>query len=100
MTRSWPQAVLVEHHGPDDNPGDPDRQTKAAADPPSYEAIRTAAALYVRYTDGETEYYDTATDPLELHNLVGRAAPTAVTKALTGLQNCHTAAACRTAAHL
>ena len=96
----WPQAVLVEHHGPDDNAGDPDRQTKAAADPPSYEAIRTATALYVRYTDGEAEYYDTATDPLELHNLGGSAAPTTVTAALTALQNCHTAATCRTAAHL
>ena len=37
----WPQAVLVEHHGPDNTPGDPDRQSAKHADPPSYEAVRT-----------------------------------------------------------
>lgn len=95
---SWPKAVLVEHHGPDDAPADPDRQTKAAADPPSYEAVRTATALYVRYADGESEYYDTTTDPLELHNLGGAAAPTALSTALTALRNCHTAPTCLTAA--
>jgi len=60
---TWPEAVLVEHHGPDNAPSDPDVQTKAGANPPSYEAIRTAIALYVRYTDGQSEYYNTTTDP-------------------------------------
>ena len=38
------QAVLVEHHGPDDTPADPDRADPAGGDPPCYEAIRTATA--------------------------------------------------------
>ena len=97
---SWQQAVLVEHHGPDDVPGDPDRQNAKHADPPSYEAVRTADGLYVRYVNGQTEYYDTARDPLELHNLGGAAAPPEMPKALVAMENCHTAATCQAAAHL
>src|SRR6266700_2450024 len=66
---NWRRSVLIEHHGPDHSQGDPDRQAKASADPPSYEAIRTANALYVLYADGKREYYDTASDPLELDNI-------------------------------
>ena len=66
---NWRRSILIEHHGPDHARGDPDRQAKASADPPSYEAVRTANALYVRYDDGEQEYYNTARDPLELDNL-------------------------------
>jgi N-acetylglucosamine-6-sulfatase len=65
-------AVLVEHHGPGNAAGDPDRQTKAQANPPSYEAIRTAHEVYVEYKDGEREYYDLRTDPYELTNTIGK----------------------------
>ncbi|HEU5417141.1 MAG TPA: sulfatase, partial [Streptosporangiaceae bacterium] len=37
----WRQAILIEHHGPDDDKGDPDRQNRLSGDPPSYEAVRT-----------------------------------------------------------
>jgi len=37
---NWRRSVLIEHHGPDHARGDPDRQAKASADPPSYEAVR------------------------------------------------------------
>ena len=95
---NWQRAVLVEHHGPDDDPGDPDRQNAEQADPPSYEAVRTAHALYVRYADGEQEYYDTSNDPYELHNLGAAAVPPAISSQLTALQTCHGATACQAAA--
>ena len=96
---SWPQAILVEHHGPNDQPGDPDRQNQAHADPPSYEAVRTAGALYVKYTTtGEQESYNLASDPNELHNLRGAGVPTTMPDMLTALTNCHDATACATAA--
>ena len=90
----WPLAVLVEHHGPDFSPDDPDRQTFKAGDPPTYEAVRTATALYVRYAGGFQEYYDTATDPYELDNLAGQGVPEVLRQALSALENCHGGAAC------
>src|SRR5204862_437446 len=68
----WPLAVLIEHHGPDFSPDDPDRQTSKPGDPPTYEAVRTATALYVRYAGGAQEYYDTAAVPYELDDMPGR----------------------------
>jgi N-acetylglucosamine-6-sulfatase len=96
----WRQAVLIEHHGPDFSPSDPDRQTEKPGDPPSYEAVRTATALYVRYAGGAQEYYDTVTDPYELDNLAARGIPANLRNALSALENCHTSATCWTAAHL
>jgi arylsulfatase A-like enzyme len=96
----WRQAILVEHHGPDFSPGDPDRQTQAPGDPPSYEAVRTANALYVRYAGGAQEYYDTATDPYELDNLAAQGVPAGLRNALSALENCHNGTACWVAAHL
>ena len=96
----WRQAILIEHHGPDDSPGDPDRQNYGNGDPPSYEAVRTATALYVRYADGEQEYYDTARDPDELDNIAATGVPAALRNALHALENCHTGSTCWAAAHL
>jgi arylsulfatase A-like enzyme len=96
----WRQAILIEHHGPDDTPGDPDAQNQQHADPPSYEAVRTASGLYVKYAGGSQEYYDTATDPYELDNLAAQGIPATLPRALAAMENCHTAATCWTAAHL
>jgi N-acetylglucosamine-6-sulfatase len=96
----WRQAILVEHHGPDFSLADPDRQTQKPGDPPSYEAVRTANALYVRYAGGAQEYYDTAADPYELDNLAAQGAPADLRNALSALENCHTGATCWAAAHL
>jgi len=96
----WRQAILVEHHGPGFSPSDPDRQTQAPGDPPSYEAVRTANALYVRYAGGAQEYYHTATDPYELDNLAAKGVPAGLRNALSALENCHTGTACWAAAHL
>jgi arylsulfatase A-like enzyme len=97
---NWRQAILVEHHGPDDSAGDPDRQNKLSGDPPSYEAIRTATALYVRYDNGEQEYYNTAHDPFELDNIASSGVPAALRTALAALANCRGGASCWAAAHL
>ena len=96
----WRQAILIEHHGPDFSPSDPDRQTQKPGDPPSYEAVRTATALYVRYAGGAQEYYDTVTDPYELDNLAGKGVPATLRQALGALENCHTGVTCWAAAHL
>jgi N-acetylglucosamine-6-sulfatase len=98
--KDWRQAILIEHHGPDDVPGDPDAQTNAQADPPSYEAVRTENALYVLYDTGYQEYYDTATDPLELDNIASKGIPAELKKALVALENCHDGVTCWAAAHL
>jgi arylsulfatase A-like enzyme len=96
----WRQAILIEHHGPDDSAGDPDRQNKLSGNPPSYEAVRTATALYVRYASGEQEYYNTAGDPLELHNIAPAGVPAVLRNTLAALQNCHGGVSCWAAAHL
>ena len=99
---SWPTAVLVEHHGPNDSPSDPDRQTKAAADPPSYEAIRTATFTYVTYRGSkDREYYDLRHDPAELHNLAGHVSHVTLARLqleVTALSHCKGQVSCRAAA--
>jgi len=96
----WRQAILIEHHGPDDVAGDPDAQNNAQADPPSYEAVRTENYLYVLYDNGDQELYNTAKDPLELDNIASKGIPADLKKALAALENCHNGVACWAAAHL
>jgi N-acetylglucosamine-6-sulfatase len=88
---SWPGAVLVEHRGRPFLPGDPDVQPNLAGNPPSYEAIRTADALYVEYADGSAEYYDLRTDPDELHDIAATVSPSILRplrNALHRLEHC------------
>ncbi len=69
-TADWRQAALIEHHRPDDfAPGDPDAPSSFAANPISYEALRTTDALYVEYENGEVNLYDLPSDPYELRNV-------------------------------
>jgi arylsulfatase A-like enzyme len=99
----WRRAVLVEHRGPDVDITDPDYPGPGSANPPSYEAMRVAHAVYVEYVDGEHEYYDTATDPFELRNIYGRLSPAkraGLHRALMGLARCHGAAQCHQADQL
>ena len=98
----WRSAALVEHHGPIGHPNDPDAPEPRGGDPPSYEAIRTATATYVEYVTGEKEYYDNTTDPNQLHNTYSSLdanVKTALHELLSGLQNCHDAAACLASEH-
>jgi N-acetylglucosamine-6-sulfatase len=99
----WRTASLVEHHGPDTQSGDPDLPAPHSGNPPSYEAIRTLTYTYVEYVDGSKEYYDRATDPNELHNIVRTLSPARLAQlhtALANLENCHTGAACWAAGHV
>lgn len=99
----WRTAALIEHHGPNSSPGDPDAQTARNGDPTTYEALRTATYTYVEYTNGQREYYDRGTDPNELHNIAGTlsaARLAALHAALLGLHDCHSGPACWTAGHV
>jgi arylsulfatase A-like enzyme len=98
---NWQRAVLIEHHGPDTNRADPDVQPESAGVPPTYQAMRTATALYVEYRNGELEYYDLTRDPYELHNIAGTLTPQRLAQLHTqlhALTNCHGATACQHAA--
>jgi len=90
----WQRAVLIEHHQPGGRAYDPDRQTPKSGMPPTYEAVRTSNAVYVRYSDGEQEYYDTTRDPYELHNLAPYGVPPLLVVQLNALRACHGAAQC------
>jgi arylsulfatase A-like enzyme len=99
---NWPTLALIEHHGPDKNPADPDYPQRGSGNPPTYEAIRSPTFLYVRYHHGEREYYDLVRDPYELHNLApfltsGELGQ--LNAALTALQHCHGLAACQRAGY-
>lgn len=93
----WRTVALVEHRGPDRRPGDPDAQTFADGNPPSYSAIRTARWTYVKYVTGAREYYDRVTDPYEDDNRAGALSPArraALEAEVRALTHCHGAVAC------
>jgi N-acetylglucosamine-6-sulfatase len=99
----WRREVLIEHHGPDKNPADPDFPTAGAGNPPSYEALRTPSSLYVEYVTGEREYYDLRTDPFELHNLASHLSAAHLLKlqlTLSAMERCHGQRSCWRAQHL
>lgn len=97
----WRTAALVEHHGPNRAPDDPDRpRGKSAANPPTYTAIHTAEGTYTEYVTGEREWHDAATDPYQRNNTVALLGPdrlAALHATLTALAGCHGTPACTTA---
>ena len=93
----WRTAALVEHHGPRHEPEDPDAPAKRSGNPPSYEAMRTATALYVEYTDGDREYHDLVADPYELRNtftLLTAEQKSELHEAMTAMQACRGSESC------
>ena len=93
--RPWRTGALVEHHGPDLDPDDPDEQSAASGEPITYEALRTRDATYVEYRDGERELYDDRRDPAQLRNVISTADPALVAELhaeLRRLARCHGAA--------
>ena len=112
-TPQWRTAALVEHHGGNIDPADPDFEG-GGSNPTTYEAIRLSAkhlpgftgaveAVYVEYQDSqhETEYYDIKKDPYEQTNTADRlttAQRAELHKTLVALENCHRASSCWTAA--
>jgi arylsulfatase A-like enzyme len=96
----WRNVALIEHHGPVGDADDPDLPGIGSGNPTSYEAMRSATALYVEYADGETEYHDLASDPDELRNTFA-ALPADVQASLhatlAALQACQGAQSCAAA---
>ena len=77
----WRESALIEHHRPDNfDLTDPDAPIPIAANPITYEALRTATSLYVAYEDGETNLYDLTSDPHELKNIAGSVPAAALRK--------------------
>ncbi|WP_427895310.1 sulfatase family protein [Kribbella sp. GL6] len=98
---TWRTASLVEHHGPDTDPKDPDHPEKGSGNPTTYEALRTAMATYVEYSDGTVEYYDRSKDPLQLDNTASSLSSSqraALHAKLQALRSCHGQDACWKAA--
>jgi len=92
VPRDWRDAALVEHHGPDVSPGDPDKQGAQAGNPTTYEALRLRHATYVEYRNGEREYYDLRRDPFELRNAYGSLGTRErgrLHRRLAALEGCH-----------
>lgn len=98
----WRTAALIEHRGPRHEPADPDAPAVRSGNPPTYEAMRTATALYVEYADGDREYHDLASDPYELHNTYGTlpaAQKSALHVALAAMEGCRGSESCWAAQH-
>ncbi|HZC70575.1 MAG TPA: sulfatase [Jatrophihabitans sp.] len=103
--KHWRTVALIEHHGVDFKkyPHDPDFQPPNAGGIPTYAALRSAKFTYVRYQDGEREFYKRASDPYELHNIVARLRTSRIHKlnaALKALQSCSGTTRCWAAGHL
>ncbi|WP_338011139.1 sulfatase [Saccharopolyspora erythraea] len=93
----WRTASLVEHHGPNHAPRDPDRQKRRQGNPPTYYAIRTPEGTYVEYDNGDREYYDKRSDPDQLNNTYSNLSEqqrNSLHAALTDLRRCRGAAEC------
>jgi N-acetylglucosamine-6-sulfatase len=100
--RAWRREILVEHHGPVLDAGDPDLPTRGAGNPTSYEALRTATSLYVEYVTGEREYYNLSSDPFELHNTAAHLSTAHLRRlhrALVAIEGCHGQRGCWRAQH-
>jgi N-acetylglucosamine-6-sulfatase len=90
-------SALIEHRGPVQAPDDPDNPEDDGANPPTYEAVRTATSLYVEYADGEVEFYDLRSDPFALTNSAARLSPADRARlhdALVASRQCRGAAGC------
>ncbi len=69
----WRQGAVIEHLGEAKAKAkDPDAQSNAAGNPPTYFALRTLNGTYVEYRNGEREFYDHKSDPYELRNVYRR----------------------------
>ena len=87
----WRTAALIEHHGPHDDPNDPDAPALRSGNPPTYEAIRGRSFVYVEYVGGEREFHDLAADPNELintYNQLPEGEKAALHTSVDALKNC------------
>ncbi|WP_306335074.1 sulfatase-like hydrolase/transferase [Streptomyces sp. KL118A] len=101
--QDWPRTALVEHHGPNTSPQDPDKPRKGSGNPPTYGALRTQQYTYVEYENGSHEYYDRSKDPDMLHNVYARLpsdTKSQLTASLAKLQDCKGSKECSEAARV
>lgn len=98
----WPDAALVEHHGPDNGvAAGPDQPQPGSGNPLTYEALRLPHAMYVEYANGEREYYDLLRDPYELTNIYSdlpQPQVAALHTQLAAMEACRGALSCQQAA--
>jgi N-acetylglucosamine-6-sulfatase len=95
----WRTLALIEHRGRqrEANADDPDTPTRRSGNPPTYEAVRTAASLYVEYVTGDKEYHDLASDPHELRNTfasLSSVEQALLTATLAAAKSCRGAKSC------
>ncbi len=97
----WRRYALIEHRYDPHQQADPDKQDVLKSRvPPTYNAIRAQNFVYVRYADGDREYYNTLKDPYELHNLgpsLPKSRVAALDKIMNALIACHSGTQCWTA---
>jgi hypothetical protein len=65
--------------------------------------MRTPTFLYVEYRDGEREFYNLRSDPLELHNVarkLSRRNRRLLHRELRALERCHGSQQCWAATHV
>lgn len=56
---TWPRTAILSEHEPNLNP------------PPRWEALRMRSQKYIRFANGEKEYYNLGEDPYEVHSNPG-----------------------------
>ncbi len=96
----WRKSALVEHHGPNRDPKDPDHPALRSGNPTTYEAIRGRTWVYVEYVDGEREYHNLIIDPDELRNTyfsLSGEQKTSLHEVLQAIESCHNEKTCRAA---
>jgi N-acetylglucosamine-6-sulfatase len=99
----WRTVALVEHHGPANDPADPDFPEPRSGNPTTYDALRTRTSVYVEYADGEREYHDLAADPDELHNTfasLSTSQKASLSATVKAIRSCHDANNCWGAEHV
>ncbi|MFF3641338.1 sulfatase-like hydrolase/transferase [Streptomyces sp. NPDC002564] len=99
--QDWPTGALIEHHGPNSAPDDPDKPRKGSGNPPTYDALRTDRYTYVEYRDGAHEFYDRGKDPDMLHNTYAGLDPAVreqLAAAVAEMRDCEGAKECSAAA--
>jgi N-acetylglucosamine-6-sulfatase len=74
---SWRQSVLLENWDsmPQDEADEETNQYSTILYPMEYLQLRTADYSYIRWANGDREYYDFVTDPYQLDNSAGSLPP-------------------------